>query len=112
MDSPPDSAFPAVFIATTQENRENITKVSVQCRLQVVFEGYVKNSTGLGGLNENLDDLIEDVTKALERDRTLGGLITKWLEIKSIKTDESDVQSFGGMAMSVEIVYVSDQTAT
>lgn len=110
MDSPPDSAFPALFITMTQENRENITKVNGQCRLQVVLEGYIKNSTGLEGLNGNLDDFIEDLSRALERDRTLNGL-AKWLEVKSVKTDESDVQSYGGLMMVVEIVYVTDQTA-
>lgn len=110
MDNPPDAAFPALFITMTQEIRENITRNQGQCRLQVVLEGYVKNPTGIDGLNANLDDFIEDVTRALERDRQLGGLIVKWLEIKTVKTDESDTQAFGGMMMVVEIVYVTEQT--
>lgn len=110
MDSPPDSAFPAVFISSSLENRENITVQNTQCRIQVLFEGYVKNSSGTTGLQQNIDDLVEDLTRALERDRTLGGLTAKWLEIKSIKCDESDDQAYGGVAVVVEIVYVGDKT--
>lgn len=110
MDSPADSAFPAVFIALTQETRENITSIQGKARLQVMIEGYVKNSTGTDGLQQNIDDLIEDVTRAFERDRTLGGLSAKWIEIKSIKSDESDNQGYGAFLMVVEVVYVTEQT--
>jgi hypothetical protein len=108
IDSPPDSMFPAIFINVTVENRENITKDKTLARLQVAIEGYVKNSTGVNGLQVDLDDLIEDITKALGQDRTLGGLTAKWLEIKNIKSDQGDADSYGATLILVEIVYTTE----
>jgi hypothetical protein len=108
VDALPDSAFPALYIAATAEERQNITINQIQSRMQVAILGYVKNPDGTDGLQESLDDLVEDITKALETDRKLGGLAAKWLEIKSVTTDDGDQMPYGVVVLSVEIVYVSE----
>lgn len=108
IDALPDSKFPCIYIARTTEDRENLTQNQIKASLQVVIVGYVKNSTGVEGCQEDIDDLIEDITKAIERDRTLGTTDVKWCEIKRVVTDEGDMQSLAGCAITLEIVYVSE----
>jgi hypothetical protein len=107
IDSMPDSKFPAVFVGRADEERDNITVNQFKARMQTVIVGYVKNSGGVNGTLAQLDNLIEDITKALETDRKLGGN-AKWLEIKSVKTDDGDYAPLAACAIIVEIVYVTE----
>ena len=102
-----DNDFPAVFISKGNEERENITRNQFKSTIRVILIGYVKNSTGVDGVQEDLDDLIEDITEAIEVDRTLGG-ISKWLEVKSIATDDGDLAPFGVCAIIVDVIYATE----
>jgi len=104
IDSMPNSSFPALFVARANEDRNNITINQFKSIMRVVIVGYVKNKTGIDGLMSQIDNLIEDTTKAIEQDRTLGGNC-KWLEVKQITTDDGDMMPFGAFAMVVEIAY-------
>lgn len=107
IESLPESSFPVVLVGRASEERQNITVNQFQARMQVVIIGYVKSDTGLDGLMGEVDDLIEDVSKAIEQDRQLGGL-SKWLEIKSVASDDGDTMPYGAFALVVEIVYVTE----
>ena len=109
-DALPDSSFPAIFISRAPEERQNLTSNQFQSRMQVIVVGYVESSTGTDSIQQDLDDLIEDICEALEQDRKLGGL-SKWLEVKSIATDDGDLEPHGVCAITVEIVYVTEGTA-
>lgn len=106
-DALPDSAFPALFLSRCPEERNNLTVNQFKATMQVAIVGYVKNSTGIDSIQQDLDDLIEDVSEALEQDRTLGGL-SKWLEVKAIGTDDGDLAPHGVCVITVEIVYVTE----
>lgn len=108
IDKLPVSGFPALYVAKSSEDRSNLTRNQFFSRMQVVIIGYVKNATGTDGLQANMDELIEDVTKAFETDRTLGGSLAKWLEIKNVTTDDGDMLPYGAFAMLVEVVYTTE----
>jgi hypothetical protein len=108
IDAQPDSAFPIIYIARTTEERSNLTGNQFMAVMEVVLVGYVKNSTGIDGAQEDLDDLIEDITKVIETDRTLGLSEVKWCEIRKIVTDDGDLQMLAGCAITVQIQYVSE----
>ena len=107
VDTMPESSFPALFLGTSTEERENITHNQFLGRIQTAMIGYVRNSSGTTGLQENLDDLIEDLTKALGQDRTLGGNV-KWIVIKSVSTDDGDLEPFAAFLMVVELAYAQE----
>lgn len=109
VDSLPDSSFPAVFITATRSLRQNISRISVQAKMQVIIEAYVKKSGDTNDLQADLDNIIEDVTEALEQDRTLGGN-AHHLEVQEVTTDDGDLAPFGASAFLVEIMYSGDGT--
>lgn len=108
IDAMGDSEFPVLYIARTTEERQNLTGNQFMATMEVMVVGYVQNSSGIDGAQEDLDDLIEDVTKAIETDRTLGLSEVKWTEIKKVVTDDGDLQTLAGCAITVEIQYVSE----
>lgn len=110
LDKLPDSSFPALYITTTREDRQNITRIDYQSRMRIAIECYVKRSNDVTGLQEDLDDVIEDVTIALEQDRLLGGNVAKNLEIMEVTTDDGDVLPFGAAVIIVEVMFTSRGT--
>ena len=102
-----DNDFPAVFISRGNEERENITRNQFKSTMRVVLIGYVKNESGVDGVQENLDDLIEDITESVEQVRTLNGL-SKWLEVKSIATDDGNLAPYGVCAIIVNVIYATE----
>lgn len=91
-----DSEFPAVFVASADEQRKGVTNKDFQSVMRVFFIGYVKASSGQ--CQEELDKLIEDLTKALHDGATPGagdpshGGRVAWTNIESVDTDEGDLQ--------------------
>jgi len=110
IDAIPDSSFPALYLARTKEDRENITRNQFRSSLTVYILGIVKNASGTSGLQDEIENLIEDVTKAIETDRTLGGNC-KWLEIRGIETIDDDYMPFGTFMMEVQITYADTGTS-
>jgi hypothetical protein len=107
IDDRPLSGFPVICIARTMEDRSNLTQIQFQGRLEVVILGYVKTATGLGGTMDEVEKLIQDITKALEQDRLQGGNV-KWTEVKRIVTSDGDTDDLGVCAVTVEFQYVSE----
>ena len=104
-----DSEFPAVFIAQTEETRQNLTKIHFQSDLSVSIVGFVKSLNGTSGAQLALDGLIEDLTKKLESDRQQGGLVN-WTEIKRIKTDVGDLDPHAACAIEAHFIYTTEGT--
>lgn len=101
------SKFPCLWIVKADEDRENITINQIRSNMTVVIVGYVRNSSGTNGLQEDLDKLIQDTSRALEQDRLLNGSSYR-LRIRSIHTDEGDIDPIAAFAMEVDISYASE----
>lgn len=107
LDSLADSELPALFVGKTVEKRENITRNQYKSIITVFIVGYVKSPDGVSDAQGALDDMIADVTHAMETDRTLGGN-SKWLEVKNVVSDDGDLGARAGFVMEVEIAYVTE----
>lgn len=107
LDSLSDADLPALFVGKTVEKRDNITRNQYKSIITVFIVGYVKSPDGVSDAQGALDDMIGDVTHALETDRTLGGN-AKWLEVKNVITDDGDLAPRAGFVMEVEIAYVTE----
>ena len=107
LDTLSDSDIPALFVGKTVEKQENITRNQYKAIITVFIVGYVNSPDGISDVQGALDDMISDVTHALETDRTLGGN-AKWLEVKNVITDDGDLAPRAGFVMEVEIAYVTE----
>jgi hypothetical protein len=96
--------FPALYISTADEAREDITQTGTsgtrQSRLQIRIVGYV-NGTALDTLR---NDLVERVEEVLDTDRTRGGQAYS-TQLIEVAVDYSLVQPYGRVELLVEIVY-------
>ncbi len=107
LESMVDSDLPALFIGKTVEKRDNITRNQYKSIITVFIVGYVKSPDGVSDAQGALDDMIADVTHALETDRRLGGN-SYGLEVKNVITDDGDLAPRAGFVMEVEIAYVTE----
>ena len=96
--------FPALYISTADETREDITQTGTsgtrQSRLQIRIVGYV-NGTALDTLR---NDLVERVEEVLDTDRTRGGRAFS-TQLIEVAVDYSLVQPYGRVELLVEVVY-------
>lgn len=104
-----DGEFPVVFIPGTSERRKNRNPTESDSRMDVVLVGFVKSSafspnSSATGVQKDLGKLIRDVTKALEQDPLMGGLIT-WMEIQEVTSDDGDTAPIAGFVMTVAVNY-------
>lgn len=102
-----DSDLPALLLGRTVEKRENITHNQFKSIITLYILGIVKSPDGVSNAQGALDDMIADVTHALETDRLMGGN-TKWITIKNITTDDGDIAPRAGFLMEVELAYVTE----
>lgn len=106
----PETAFPAVFVGSADEARKNTSSRHFQSTLTVFLYGVVK-ADGSGKIQEQMDLLIADLTKAFYAGSTPGGddpmhgsIVTR-TEIKGIQTDDAVSQTHGKFMMTVEMDY-------
>lgn len=111
IDSISDEDYPAIFIAKTTEERKNLTGVDYKSAMTIFLVAYVKSSTGIDGMQGDLDLIIEDITNALEADRRLGGN-ADWLEVRRVLTDDGDNESNAACVVTVEVNYNGRGTTT
>lgn len=104
VDQMTNSDFPALFVSSADEQRENITHRDFKSVMTVIIHGAVKSSDGV--VQVELDKLIEDVTKALSADYTQGGRVA-YTDIKSVVTDEGDQHPHAFFRMEVAMLYKS-----
>lgn len=105
LDNLTDDEFPALFIPGASELRKDRTKIHFESSMSVFIVGYVKDTDGVaGGIQVQLDDLIEDVTKALYADEGLGGNALE-LAVVSVDPDDGDQESHAGFVLQVDVRY-------
>lgn len=94
------SKFPALFAIDADEIFEG--KNQITSKLEIIINGYIKYS---GDKNEKLDNLIDDVTKAVLSDRKRGCLAND-TNILSITTDKGTDKKFGYFEMRFSVTYL------
>ncbi|HYF53117.1 MAG TPA: hypothetical protein VEA41_02535 [Salinarimonas sp.] len=111
-DSVPADKFPVCYVAGADEVRTNVTNTQFRSDLRVSVVGYVKaaNAADDEALEQRLDNLIEDITKALMVDITRGGYATL-TEIVEVDTDKGAWQPFAGVEMVVRCQYRASVSA-
>ena len=96
--------FPALYISTADETREDITQTGTsgtrQSRLQIRIVGYVNGTT----LDTLRNDLVERVEEVLDTDRTRGGQAYS-TQLIEVSVDYAQVQPYGRVELLVEVVY-------
>lgn len=104
--------FPAVFVASADEARENVTHKDFKSTIRVFVEGYVYNSepgdriAEATKIQEDLDVLIGEITKAFYKDPLLAGNVT-WLDITAVETDDGSLTPHGIFRMTIDAFYKS-----
>ena len=101
--------FPAVFIQTADETREDITikntGITRQGTIDFRIFGFVTNgSATTTNIDTKRNQLIEVIEETLDADRTRGGnaLETKIVEVSS---DEGTLYPLGGVRIVVRVLY-------
>lgn len=100
----PDSAFPALFVASADERRQDSSNVNFESIMSVHIYGAVKAAENV--VQVELDKLIADLTKAIYTDPNMNDNVI-WSSIKSVVTDEGDNQPHAFFEMLVEMQYIS-----
>lgn len=107
-ENQPDTFFPALFVASADEEREYITNRDFKSKMTVHIYGGVKALSG--HVQVELDKLIEDVQKAFSNDLSMGSRAAHAI-VKTITTDDGDQEPFAFFRMDVDILYKSVGTA-
>lgn len=102
----PEDKFPACYVPGADEKRRNVTNMEFRSDLIASVVGYVHvtdaDDTTL--LEQYMDDLIEDLTKALMKDITRGGLAIT-TEIGDADTDKGAFAPYAAVEMTVRCEY-------
>ena len=99
-----DADYPAVFLASADEARSNVTNASFRSDMTAFLHGYVKSPDGVSGLQVELDKLIEDLTSALWQVPNFGSIVRD-MEIADVNTDVGDNQEHASFVMQVRLHY-------
>lgn len=110
MTSLTNDKFPALFVASADEDRENVSNKDFLAILHVFIVGYVSKNQSTLHIQTQLDLLLEDITKALYADPTQGNIVL-WTEIKKIVTDNGDDAEHAQFSMQVAFNYERPGTA-
>ena len=108
----PEDLFPAVYVPGADENRKNSAQRTFTSDLLASVVGYVKtaDASNTAALEQDLDNLIEDITKALMVDVTRGGYAVT-TEIGEINTDKGAFTPYASVEMIVRVEYRAAVTA-
>ncbi len=102
-----DEEFPAIFIPGASEQREDETKVHFTSNMSVFLAAWVKDVVGsYGGVQLLLDNIIEDITKAVYVDETLGGNAIN-TTISEVDPEDADDGAHGFALIKLDIQYNS-----
>lgn len=102
----PADKFPAFYVPGADEKRRNVTNTQFRSDIFVSVLGYVKvaNAADKEALEQAVDNLIEDATKALMTDITRGGYAVT-TEIGDIECDKGSWETHAGFEMVVRCEY-------
>ena len=99
-------AFPAFFVPGADEKRRNVTNREFRADPMISIVGYVSVADALDkpALEQAVDNLIEDATKALMADVTRGGLCVT-TEITDIEANKGSWETHAGFEMIIRCEY-------
>lgn len=102
----PEDTFPHVYAAGADETRKNSAQRTFTSELFTSLIGYVKTADAANtpALEQDLDNLIEDITKALMVDVTRGGIAVT-TEIGEITTDKGAFTPYASVELIVRCEY-------
>ncbi len=105
----PESAFPALYVAGSNEVRENVTNRSYKSTMRITVIGYVRHTDAMdtAEIQRSVSKLIQDVYEAANSDPTRGGYAT-YTEVREIEEDQGVLAPYG----AVEIIVVCEYRAT
>lgn len=108
----PEDKFPAGYVAGADEKRRNSAQRTFTSEMEASLVLYVKGTDAgdTAALEQALDNLIEDVTKALMVDVTRGGYAVT-TEIGDIDTDKGAFTPYASAEMVVRCEYRAAVTA-
>ena len=96
--------FPAVYVATADETREDLSYSGTaslrNAVLNIQLVGYVNGKQ----IDTLRNDLIERVEEALEADRTRGG-VARITRLREVTVDYDQQNYIGRVDMLVEVIY-------
>ncbi len=101
--------FPAVFISTADETREDITiknsGISRTGTIDYRLFGFVTNgSATTTNIDTKRNELVTTVETALDSDRTRNGNALD-TQIVSVETDEGSIFPYGGVIITIRCFY-------
>ena len=101
--------FPAVFISTADETREDITiknsGISRTGKIDYRLFGFVTNgSATTTNIDTKRNELVTTVETALDSDRTRNGNALD-TQIVSVETDEGSIFPYGGVIITIRCFY-------
>ncbi|MBW1666716.1 MAG: hypothetical protein JRJ66_01455 [Deltaproteobacteria bacterium] len=95
------SEFPQVFVMDGAESKVYGSNIMVDSTLEVVIRAYEHDQSDT---SQKLNNLLEDIEKALCADHTRGGYAVNTIPLK-IETDEGWLQPFGILEFRWSIFY-------
>ena len=101
--------FPAVFISTADETREDISiknsGISRTGTIDYRIFGFVTNgSTTTSNIDTKRNELVTTIETALDTDRTRNGNALD-TQVVSVETDEGSIFPYGGVIITVRCFY-------
>jgi len=101
--------FPAVFISTADETRDDITiknsGISRTGTIDYRIFGFVTNgSASTTNIDTKRNELVTTVETALDADRTRNGNALD-TQVVSVETDEGSIFPYGGVILTVRCLY-------
>lgn len=108
----PEDLFPSVYAAGADEDRKNSAQRTFTSSLMISVVGYVKttDAANTAALEQDIDNLIEDITKALMVDVTRGGYAVT-TELGEINTDKGAFTPYASVEIIVHCEYRAAVTA-
>ena len=101
--------FPAVFVQTADETREDITIKNTGITRQGTIDfrvfGFVTNgSATTTNIDTKRNQLVTTVETALDSDRTRGGNALD-TQVVTVETDEGSIFPYGGVIITIRCLY-------
>ena len=110
LDDLSQQQFPAVFIQTADESREDVTiknsGITRQGTIDYRIFGFVTNgSASTTNIDTKLNQLVSTVETALTSDRTRSSNALD-TQVITIETDEGSIFPYGGVIITIRCTYV------
>ena len=99
--------FHAIFMPGANEARADKDRIHFLSDMSIFLACFVQDPDGgIGGVQELLDNIIEDVTKACYSDETLGGLSLN-TTVSEVDPEGADDGTTGFVLLKVDVQYES-----